>query len=72
MSMQVMATSGGVGFTYKAKQGASGNSPASYPAVISGWGPGSGGIQLYGPYQADKTIGAPQTVIEQLVLHSGK
>ena len=39
MSMQVTATSGGVGFTYTAKSGASGNSPAAFPAVISGWGP---------------------------------
>jgi hypothetical protein len=62
MSMQVLATSGGVGFTYKANQGASGNSPASFPAIISGWGPGEAGIQLYGPYQADKTISALTSV----------
>jgi hypothetical protein len=57
MSMQVAATSGGVGFTYKANQGSSNNSPAAFPAVISGWGPGEGGIQFYGPYQGGKTIG---------------
>jgi hypothetical protein len=62
MTMQVSATSGGVGFTYTAKQGASGNSPAAFPAVVSGWGPGEAGIQLYGPYQADKQISALQTV----------
>jgi hypothetical protein len=62
MTMQVAATSGGVGFTYTAKQGASGNSPASFPAVVNGWGPGEGGIQLYGSYQADKQISALQTV----------
>ncbi len=57
MTMQVMATSGGVGFTYTAKSGASGNTPESFPAVISGWGPGVGGIQFYGPYKGGKTIG---------------
>jgi hypothetical protein len=63
MSMQVSATSSGVGFTYKANQGSSsGSMPASFPAVISGWGPGEGGIQLYGPYQADKTIGSLQSI----------
>jgi hypothetical protein len=62
MTMQVMATSGGVGFTYTAKSGASGNTPAAFPAVVSGWGPGEAGIQLYGPYQADKTIGSLQSV----------
>jgi hypothetical protein len=63
MSMQVSATSGGVGFAYTAKSGASsGSMPAAFPAVISGWGPGEGGIQLYGPYQADKTIGSLQSI----------
>jgi hypothetical protein len=71
MTMQVSATSGGVGFTYKANQGASGNSPACFPAVISGWGPGEGGIQLYGPYQADKTISSLQTVTSSWSFTSG-
>ncbi|HXJ21127.1 MAG TPA: hypothetical protein VMT03_12925 [Polyangia bacterium] len=62
MTMQVMATATGVGFTYTAKSGASGNSPASFPAIVSGWGPGEKGIQLYGPYQADKTISALTSV----------
>jgi len=62
MTMQVMATADGVGFTYTAKSGASGNAPAAFPAIISGWGPGEAGIQLYGPYQADKTISSLQSV----------
>jgi hypothetical protein len=62
MTMQVSATSGGVAFTYTANSGASGNSPAAFPAVVSGWGLGEAGIQLYGPYQADKTISSLQTV----------
>jgi hypothetical protein len=50
MTMQVTATSGGVGFAYQAKQqGTSSNTPAAFPAVISGWGPGEGGGQFYGP-----------------------
>ena len=57
MSMQVTATSGGVGFTYKANAGSSNNSPAEFPAVISGWGPGEVGGQFYGPYKGGKTIG---------------
>ena len=56
MTMQVAATATGVGFTYTAKQGGSGNSPAAFPAVISGWGPGVAGIQFYGPYKGGKTI----------------
>ena len=62
MTMQVMATSGGVGFTYTAKQGASGTCPAAFPAVISGWGPGEAGIQLYGAYRRNTQISALQTV----------
>jgi hypothetical protein len=61
-SMQVLATSDGVGFTYQAKSGSSGNSPAAFPAIVSGWGPGSGGVQLYGPYQANVQIKSLQTV----------
>ncbi len=57
MSMQVMATSGGVGFTYKANAGSSNNSPAEFPAIVSGWGPGEIGSQFYGPYKGGKTIG---------------
>src|SRR6185437_10659981 len=71
MTMQVMATSGGVGFTYTAKQGASGNSPAAFPAVVSGWGPGEGGIQLYGPYQANTQISALQTVTSSWSFSTG-
>ena len=52
MTMQVKATSGGVGFTYTTGGSfqAPNNGPGSYPAVISGWGPGHDGIQFYGPY----------------------
>ncbi len=59
MTMQVNATSGGVGFTYSAGSGfqAPNNGPGSFPAVISGWGPGHDGIQFYGPYKGGKTIG---------------
>jgi len=56
MTMQVKATATGVGFTYMAKQGASGNMPAAFPAVVSGWGPGEKGSQSYGPYKGGKTI----------------
>ena len=64
MSMQVTGgtTSGDVGFQYTAKAGSSGNGPAAFPAIISGWGPGSAGIQLYGAYQANKTISALTSV----------
>jgi hypothetical protein len=60
ISMQVNATSGGVGFTYKAGAGSSNNSPAEFPAVISGWGPGEVGGQFYGPdlnAKSGRTIG---------------
>lgn len=59
MTMQVNATAGGVGFTYAAGSGfqAPNNGPGSFPAVISGWGPGHDGIQFYGPYKGGKTIG---------------
>ena len=58
MTMQVSATATGVGFTYSAGSGfqAPNNGPGSFPAVISGWGPGHDGIQFYGPYQGGKTI----------------
>src|ERR1700710_2632116 len=58
MTMQVSATSTGVGFTYAAGSGfqAQNSGPGSFPAVISGWGPGHDGIQFYGPYQGGKTI----------------
>ena len=56
MTMQVSATARGVGFTYT--PGSAGlrkdNGPGSFPAVISGWGPGHDGIQFYGPYQGGK------------------
>jgi hypothetical protein len=32
------------------------NGPGSFPAVISGWGPGHDGIQFYGPYKGGKQI----------------
>jgi hypothetical protein len=58
MTMQVKATSGGVGFTYTTGGGfqAPNNGPGSFPAVVSGWGPGHDGIQFYGPYKAAKQI----------------
>jgi hypothetical protein len=58
MTMQVKATSGGVGFTYTPGSGfqAPNNGPGSFPAVISGWGPGHDGIQFYGPYKGGKQI----------------
>jgi hypothetical protein len=58
MTMQVKATSGGVGFTYTTGGSfqAPNNGPGSYPAVISGWGPGHDGIQFYGPYKGGKQI----------------
>jgi Glycosyl hydrolase family 12 len=58
MTMQVKATSDGVGFTYTAGSGfqAPNNGPGSYPAVISGWGPGHDGIQFYGPYKGGKQV----------------
>jgi len=59
MTMQVSATASGVGFTYTTGAGfnAPNNGPGSFPAVVSGWGPGHDGIQFYGPYQGGKTIG---------------
>jgi len=59
MTMQVSATASGVGFTYTTGSGfnAPNNGPGSFPAVVSGWGPGHDGIQFYGPYQGGKTIG---------------
>jgi hypothetical protein len=64
MTMQVNATAGGVGFTYMAGSGftAPNNGPGSFPAIISGWGPGHDGIQFYGPYKGGKTIGQLQSV----------
>ena len=58
MTMQIKATSGGVGFTYTTGGSfqAPNNGPGSYPAVISGWGPGHDGIQFYGPYKGGKQI----------------
>jgi hypothetical protein len=59
MTMQVSATSGGVGFTYTPGGSfqAPNNGPGSFPAIISGWGPGHDGDQFYGPYQGGKQIG---------------
>jgi hypothetical protein len=58
MTMQVSATSGGVAFTYTPGSGynAPNNGPGSFPAIVSGWGPGHDGIQFYGPYQGGKQI----------------
>jgi hypothetical protein len=58
MTMQVSATAGGVGFTYTTGSGyqAPNNGPGSFPAIISGWGPGHDGIQFYGPYKGGKRI----------------
>jgi hypothetical protein len=58
MTMQVSATSSGVGFTYTPGSGyqAPNSGPGSFPAVISGWGPGHDGIQFYGPYKGGKQI----------------
>ena len=58
MTMQVNATATGVGFTYAAGNNfqAPNNGPGSFPAVISGWGPGEAGVQFYGPYQGGKII----------------
>jgi hypothetical protein len=58
MTMQVKATSGGVGFTYTTGGSfqAPNNGPGSFPAIISGWGPGHDGIQFYGPYKGGKQI----------------
>jgi hypothetical protein len=64
MTMQVSATAGGVGFTYTTGGGftAPSNGPGSFPAIISGWGPGHDGIQFYGPYKGGKSIGQLQSV----------
>ncbi len=58
MTMQVSATATGVGFSYMTGGGfqAPSNGPGSFPAIISGWGPGHDGIQFYGPYKGGKTI----------------
>jgi hypothetical protein len=64
MTMQVKATSGGVGFSYSTGGGfqAPNNGPGAFPAVISGWGPGHDGIQFYGPYKNAKQISALTSV----------
>ena len=64
MTMQVSATSGGVGFTYTPGGSfqAPSNGPGSFPAVISGWGPGHDGIQFYGPYKGGKQISTLSSV----------
>ena len=58
MTMQVSATATGVGFSYATGGGfqAPNNGPGSFPAVISGWGPGHDGIQFYGPYKTAKKV----------------
>ena len=38
------------------------NGPGSFPAVVSGWGPGHDGIQFYGPYKSAKQISALTSV----------
>ena len=64
MTMQVSATSGGVGFTFTPGSGfaTQGSGPGSFPAIVSGWGPGEKGVQFYGPYQGGKTISALKSV----------
>ena len=64
MTMQVNATASGVGFTYTTGSGynAPNNGPGSFPAIISGWGPGHDGIQFYGPYKTAKQISALTSV----------
>ena len=64
MTMQVSATANGVGFTYNTGSGynAPNNGPGSFPAVVSGWGPGHDGIQFYGPYKTAKQISALTSV----------
>jgi len=60
MTMQVTGgtTAGHVGFIYTPGSPFStmSNGPGSFPAIISGWGPGEQGIQFYGPYKGGKTI----------------
>ena len=58
MTMQVKATAGGVGFSFTAGSGfnAPNGGPGSFPAIISGYGPGHDGIQFYGPYKGGKKI----------------
>jgi hypothetical protein len=59
MTMQVTVPSGGgVGFTYTTGGGfqAPNNGPGSFPAIVSGWGPGHDGIQFYGPYKNAKQV----------------
>ena len=64
MTMQVKATSTGVGFTYAAggSFNAPNNGPGSFPAVVSGWGPGHDGIQFYGPYKTAKQVSALSSI----------
>ncbi len=64
MTMQVSATASGVGFSYNAGSGfqAPNSGPGSFPAVVSGWGPGHDGIQFYGPYKTAKQISALTSV----------
>jgi hypothetical protein len=64
MTMQVSATASGVGFTYTPGGGfqAPNSGPGSFPAVVTGWGPGHDGIQFYGPYKTAKQISALTSV----------
>jgi hypothetical protein len=64
MTMQVSATATGVGFTYTTGGSfqAPNNGPGSFPAVVTGWGPGHDGIQFYGPYKTAKQISALTSV----------
>ena len=70
MSMQVTGgtTAGHVGFVYSPGSGFGpyNNGPGSFPAIISGWGPGSGGIQYYGPYKGGKTIGGTSNALKSV------
>jgi hypothetical protein len=73
MTMQVSATSSGVGFTYTPGGGfqAPNSGPGSFPAVISGWGPGHDGIQFYGPYKTAKQISALTSVTSSWTFSMG-
>ncbi len=66
ITMQVTGgtTAGHVGFTYTpgANYPTNSSMPTAFPAIISGWGPGSAGIQFYGPYKGGKTVGSLTSV----------
>jgi len=61
-TMQVNATSGGVGFVYKANFNSPNDTPGAFPAVVSGFGPGHAGVQFYGPYKGGKKVSELQSL----------